>query len=196
MPEGLRVIGIDPGSVRCGYGVLEYSRQGIVVVEYGVIEARRAAEALPERLRRIFERLQAVLERTQPEEAALETIFYARNAQSLAKLAHARGVALLALALRRIPVVEYSPRQIKQAVTGKGSATKEQVQYMVRALLSIGEEFRSYDVSDALAVALCHGFRRSQPGLERRPRSWKEFVRAFPERVLSPLPDSVRGRTR
>jgi crossover junction endodeoxyribonuclease RuvC len=192
MPEELRIVGIDPGSIRCGYGVIACREGQYAVVEYGVIEAGRRTRALPQRLRFIFDRLRSVLERTCPHEAAVESTFYARNAQSLAKLAQARGVALVALALSDIPVVEYSPRTVKQAVTGRGDATKEQVHYMVRTILRLDAAPRVYDVSDALAVALCHAFRRITPMEYQRPRTWREFVQCVPERVLSPtsLPDT------
>lgn len=186
MPEELRIIGVDPGSIRCGYGVIELQGAELRVLEYGVIEVRRRAEAMGERLRVIFTRLQAILKRTRPQEAAVESLFYARNAQALAKLAQARGVALLACACAGIPIAEYAPRQIKQAVVGRGNATKEQVRFMVRALLALEEAPRLYDASDALAVALCHGFRRAQPAAQDTPRTWKEFIERFPERVVAP----------
>ncbi|MCS7170491.1 MAG: crossover junction endodeoxyribonuclease RuvC, partial [Candidatus Kapabacteria bacterium] len=109
-----------------------------------------------------------------------------RNAQSLAKLAQARGIVLLALALANLPIVEYSPREVKQSVTGRGNAAKEQVRYMVQALLGLPAAPRFYDISDALAVALCHAFRRSRILDGGTPRTWAEFVRRFPGRVLNP----------
>ena len=186
MPDELRIIGVDPGSLRCGYGVVELRGSELCTVEYGVIEAGRRAETLGERLRLIFTRLQAVVERTAPHEAAIESLFYARNAQSLAKLAHARGVALLIFALAQLPVAEYAPRQVKQAVVGQGNATKEQVRYMVQRLLALRETPQMYDATDALAVALCHGFRRLKPTDRSAPRTWKEFIERFPERVVPP----------
>ncbi len=188
MPERLRIIGVDPGSIRCGYGVIELRETELRVVDYGVIEVRRGVEAVGARLHFIFTHLQAILARTVPQEAAIESLFYARNAQSLAKLAQARGVAVLALACAGLPIAEYAPRQIKQAVVGHGNATKEQVRYMVRVLLGLEETPRLYDATDALAVALCHSFRRLQPATWGTPRTWKEFIERFPERVVSAAP--------
>ncbi len=184
MPE--RIIGIDPGSLRCGYGVIDWQGGRIRLVEHGVIRVQGSGQALPKRLRCIFEQLSAIVGRLGPDEAAVESVFYARNAQSLAKLAQARGVALLALELAGVPVVEYAPRAIKQAVTGRGHATKEQVRYMVSTLLGLQLSPRMYDSSDALAAALCHAFRRLQLPMRPVPKSWKAFLERFPERVLNP----------
>ncbi len=182
----MRIVGIDPGSVRCGYGIVVWQCGQLQVVDYGVIELHRGGESLPERLRFLFKELHRILRHCKPDEAAVESTFYARNAQSLAKLAQARGVALLTLALEGIPVAEYAPRAVKQGVTGHGNATKEQVRYMVGALLGIEFSARFYDSSDALAVALCHAFRRLHSGREPAPRTWKAFLQRFPERILTP----------
>ncbi|MEN3027351.1 MAG: crossover junction endodeoxyribonuclease RuvC [Chlorobiota bacterium] len=191
MRKTLRIIGIDPGSIRCGYGVIGWQDGRLWVVEQGVIETKQA-EGLSARLCLIFERLQSILHKTKPDEAAVESSFYARNAQALVKLAQARGVVLLSLGLARIPVVEYTPSEVKQAITGRGNAAKGQVHYMVYRLLSNEgtgqkvQQSRTYDVSDALAVALCHAFRRHRID-SQRPRTWREFIEQFPERVLTPL---------
>lgn len=186
MSEHLRIMGIDPGSLRCGYGIIVWQQGCLSLLEYGVIRIRHAHRSLPGRLRHIFEELAAIIRRFSPDEAAVESVFYARNAQSLAKLAQARGVALLALELAGVPIVEYAPRAIKQAVTGRGHATKEQVRYMVGTLLGLQLSTGFYDSSDALAAALCHAFRRLQLSHGRSPRTWKAFLERFPERILNP----------
>jgi crossover junction endodeoxyribonuclease RuvC len=183
MPE-LRILGVDPGSLRCGYGVIGIHGTALEVLDYGVLQLGDSSVALGERLRCLFEGLRRILRQHSPAEAAVESTFYARDAQALAKLAAARGVVLLALALSRIPVAEYAPRQVKQAVTGRGGASKQQVQYMVRTVLGIGETPAFFDATDALAVALCHAFRRGQP--MQRSRSWEEFLREHPERIWTP----------
>ncbi len=178
----MRVLGIDPGSVISGYGVVEQKGKHFSLIEYGVIEARKAGEPMPLRLKTIFTRVQAVIERSLPDEAAVESIFYAKNVASVIKLSHARGAAILAATMQGIPVAEYSPREVKRAVTGSGNASKEQVQYMVRGLLSIEETPDYYDKTDALAIALCHIIKAVSP--VSRPRSWKQFIDANPERIV------------
>ncbi len=178
----MRVLGIDPGSIVCGYGVVEKNGSNITLVEYGVVEAKKRFEPLPQRLEMIYERLGGVIERSLPDEAAVESVFFAKNAQSLAKLSHARGVAMLAAAIKRIPIMEYSAKEVKRSVTGNGNASKEQVQFMTRTILKIEETPDFFDATDALAVAICHCLKHnSQRG---SARSWKQFVEDNPKRVL------------
>ena len=179
----MRVLGIDPGSVVCGYGVIEKIGAKITLVEYGVIEAKKMHPSLQLRLEAIFTRLQKVVERSLPDESALESLFYAKNPQSLMKLSHARGVAMLVPTMHQIPVAEYSAREVKRAVTGNGNSSKEQVQFMVRTLLNIEETPEFYDATDALAVAICHAFKASSP--QSRARSWKDFITQNPQRVAA-----------
>ncbi|MCL5991763.1 MAG: crossover junction endodeoxyribonuclease RuvC [Bacteroidetes bacterium] len=175
------VLGIDPGSVICGYGVIEKKKNSLCVVEYGVIKAKKAYDELPYRLREIYQRLIKVIDRTKPDVAAFESTFYSKNAQSLLKLAHARASAMLAAAMNDIPISEYSPREVKKSVTGKGSASKEQVQFMVKTLLKIKETPEFYDVTDALAVAVCHSLKSELPS--KKAGSWEDFIKKNPERI-------------
>ena len=152
----MRILGIDPGSVSTGFGVIDYDRGRLVLVEQGSINTRRGAE-LAERLAHIHEGLLAVIARTQPLAAAVETPFAGRNVQSLIQLAHARGVVLLAARSGNLEVFEYAPRSVKSAVVGYGGAEKEQVAKMVRMLLPGCAALKmSADATDALAVAICH----------------------------------------
>ena len=167
-----RVLGIDPGSRTTGYGVVETIGNRLVYVGHGAISGG-AEVALPGRLAAIFEGLRRVLETHRPAEVCVENIFYARNAQSALKLGHARGVALLVAELSGLPVVEYTPMQVKSAVVGYGKAEKRQVQDMVRRLLNL-QKAAGPDASDALAVAICHLQSRrvaerfsTQPGVRR-----------------------------
>lgn len=182
----MRILGVDPGSVVCGYGVIEKEGKHLTLIEYGVIEAKRQHEDLPLRLKTIYTRLQKVIERSLPDQLAIETIFYHKSASSIIKLAHARSAAILAAIMLDIPASEYAPRFIKRAVTGNGSASKEQVQYMVRTLLNIEETPDFYDATDALAVAICHSYQiaalTGKSG-KRKASSWKEFIELNPERV-------------
>jgi crossover junction endodeoxyribonuclease RuvC len=152
----MRILGIDPGSVTTGFGVIDYERGRLALVEQGAIHTPRGAE-LSERLGVIHERLGEILARTHPEAAAIETPFAGQNVKSLIQLSHARGVILLAMRSASVAVFEYSPRSVKSAVVGFGGAEKEQVAKMVRMLLPGCASMKmSADASDALAIAICH----------------------------------------
>lgn len=180
----MRILGIDPGSIVCGYGVIDVlPGKTLRLVEYGVVEAKRGHEDLSRRLALIYERLSQVLLRTSPDVVAFEQVFYAKNVQSLLKLSHARGVALMVPGLHSIPVVEYSALQVKQCVTGRGRAGKEQVQFMVMKMLSIKESPEFFDATDALAVAITHAVRHDAK-LPARGSSWAQFIKDNPERLV------------
>lgn len=154
----LRVLGIDPGSQVMGFGVVESSGSSLVLVEGGCV-VTKAGDPFEQRLATLHEALCRLIERTQPEHAAVETIFFAKNVKSAVQLGHARGVALLAAAQAGLPVHEYAPAEVKRAVTGAGGAEKEQVAHMVKLLL--GPTFAKLattrlDATDACAVAICH----------------------------------------
>jgi crossover junction endodeoxyribonuclease RuvC len=152
----VRILGIDPGSITTGYGVIDYERGRLALVEQGAISTQRGAE-LADRLCRIHEALLAVIARCRPEAAAVEAPFGGANTKSLIQLAHARGVILLAARSAKLDLYEYSPRSVKSAVVGYGAAEKEQVGKMVRLLLpGCAALVMSADAADALAVAICH----------------------------------------
>ena len=152
----MRILGIDPGSLTTGYGIVDYERGKLSLVDQGSINTRRGAE-LAERLAHIHEGLMAVIARTNPVAAAVETPFAGNNVKSLIQLAHARGVILLAARSANLEVFEYAPRSVKSAVVGYGGAEKEQVAKMVRMLLPGCATLKmSADASDALAIAICH----------------------------------------
>ncbi|MDQ3280166.1 MAG: crossover junction endodeoxyribonuclease RuvC [Acidobacteriota bacterium] len=152
----MRILGIDPGSITTGFGVVDYVKGKLALVEQGAIATRRGAE-LPERLSVIHEGVREVIARTQPVAIAVETPFAGKNVNSLIQLAHARGVVLLAARSAALEVFEYAPRSVKSAVVGYGGAEKEQVAKMVRMLLpACGTMKMSADATDALAIAICH----------------------------------------
>lgn len=151
----MRVLGIDTGSRVTGYGVIETDGADCVFVDCGIIRVLTSAPVAV-RLKTIHEGLAGVIQNFKPDEAAFESIFHATNVQSALKLGQARGVCIHAAAQADLPVYEYSPAEVKSAVTGYGRAEKPQVQQMVRALLKLAGPFDSYDASDALAVAICH----------------------------------------
>ena len=180
----MRIIGIDPGSVVCGYGVIEKDKREIRLVEYGVVQAKKISADLPKRLVEIYDRIETVIRRSAPEAAAFESLFFSKNAQTLMKLSHARAAALVSAARCGLPIAEYAPREIKKSVTGNGNASKDQVSYMVRSMLKIDETPEFFDATDALAIAICHSARMQSGG--SKPKSWSEFVDARPDMVINP----------
>ena len=150
------VIGIDPGTALTGYGLVREDDSGqLVAVAYGVVETP-AKTPMPQRLSQLFHELTELLARHQPEAAAVEKLFFQKNVRTAISVGQARGVALLALAEAGAAIAEYSPNEIKQAITGYGGADKRQMQQMVRALLNLEEVPKPDDAADALAVAICH----------------------------------------
>ncbi|MEX1139593.1 MAG: crossover junction endodeoxyribonuclease RuvC [Bacteroidota bacterium] len=186
------ILGVDPGTLVTGYGVIEIRNGKTHVLDFDVVKNRSSA-SMPLRLHAIYSKLCSVIERYHPDEFAIETAFYGKNAQSALKIGHARGVSILAAVNSEIPTSEYSPREVKKAVVGNGAASKEQVQGMVKSLLGIKQSPKLFDVTDALAVALCHFHRRGTPkAVSPRKRSngkmrnndWREFIKKHPERVI------------
>lgn len=150
----MRVLGIDPGSHITGYGLVEKQGSGLLHVDNGCLTTKRG-DAFPERLLKIFDSLMELIEKFKPEAVAIEEVFYAKNVASTLKLGQSRGVALLAAIKKGVPVHEYSTREVKQAITGYGNATKDQIQSMVQRLLKL-PQIAQEDASDALGVAICH----------------------------------------
>lgn len=149
----IRILGIDPGSQITGFGLVAVNAGRTAYLDSGCIRLRGVT--LAERLRLLHEQLREVIVNARPSEVAIERVFVARNADSALKLGQARGVAVCAAALSRLPVHEYAPRQIKQALVGRGGADKRQVQHMVRAVLGLSGTLQA-DAADALAAAICH----------------------------------------
>lgn len=152
-----RILGIDPGSRFTGYGVIDSDGQHARYVSSGCVKVSGAT--LADKLGLIFRELHTLIAEFQPRQLAIENVFMHRNADSALKLGQARGAAICAAVTRDLPVAEYAPREIKQAVVGKGSADKQQVQHMVRVLLNLADTPQA-DAADALAIALCHSFRQ------------------------------------
>ncbi len=152
----MRILGVDPGYAILGYGVIDTIGTKLSIVDYGVIETQ-AGEPFPARLERLYAGMRALIARYAPDEAAFEELFFARNTSTALAVGAGRGVALLAVEQAGIPLYEYTPMQIKLAVTGNGRADKLSVQQMVRLLLSLPKPPRPDDAADALAAAICHG---------------------------------------
>lgn len=149
-------IGIDPGTAITGYGLVREEQDGsLSVVDYGVIQTS-ADEKMPERLVQLYHNLKVIIDLHCPQSGAVEKLFFARNVRTALTVGQARGIALLALAESGVTIAEYSPNEVKQAVSGFGGADKNQVQQMVRVLLDLEQIPQPDDAADALAVAICH----------------------------------------
>lgn len=151
----MRVLGVDPGTAITGWGVVEGDGDNLALVSCGAI-ITTADAPLPQRLQAIYQGITAVVSQLQPETSALEELFFSKNAKTALSVGHGRGVVMLALANAHLPVVEYKPLEVKQAVTGYGGADKVQIQQMVKLLLHLDDIPRPDDAADALAVAICH----------------------------------------
>ena len=155
-PAGIRrTLGIDPGTARLGYAVIEEERSKLTLLLGGVIETSKTL-SMPERLLQLFHELSTIVKDLQPNEMAVEELFFAKNTTTIISVGQARGIALLVAAEFGLPVHEYKPMQVKQAVHGYGLATKQQVGEMVRILLALPYALRPDDASDAAAIAICH----------------------------------------
>jgi crossover junction endodeoxyribonuclease RuvC len=179
----VKVFGIDPGSARTGYGCVQSDGARHRMVVCGAI-ANPASTSFPEKLRVIHAELSVLIARHRPDVVAIENLFHAVNARSALKLGHARGVAMLAAVEGGVPIVEYTPAEVKQSVVGYGRAEKGQVQSMVQLLLGLTEPPTPFDASDALAIAVCHLHRMNlrgvtatldEPKAASRATSWRAF---------------------
>jgi crossover junction endodeoxyribonuclease RuvC len=175
------IIGIDPGTLTMGYGVIQAIGNKIHALQYGILQLHQyASQAL--KLQKIFQHTLQILEEFHPDEVALEAPFYGKNVQSMLKLGRAQGVAMAAALVCEIPITEYAPRKVKQAITGNGNASKEQVAYMLTSLLQLQDKPTQLDATDALAVAVCHAYQRQYPS--QRITNWKRFIQENPDLVL------------
>lgn len=153
----MRIIGVDPGIARTGFGVIDFISGQLTPREYGCIQTCASLPA-PVRLQQIYRELQEILNRCKPSQFAIEELFFNKNSRTALAVGEGRGVAILTAANINLPVCEYTPLQIKQAVAGYGRATKQQVRYMVKAILKLKELPNPDDIADALAVAICHAY--------------------------------------
>jgi crossover junction endodeoxyribonuclease RuvC len=162
----LIVLGVDPGSLRTGYGVVETDGRHHHLVEMGTLAPGQRL-SLPDKLRHIHDGISALIERLHPDALAVEDVFHAANTRTALVLGHVRGVVLLAGAERCVPVHEYPPATVKQQITGFGRAEKSQVAFMVTRLLALGKDAEPGDATDALAVALCFACQSTSVGATR-----------------------------
>jgi crossover junction endodeoxyribonuclease RuvC len=179
------ILGIDPGSNIMGFALLKCNASGVTLLSYGIerFSGGEGEEHLI-KVKQVFERTIALIDKWLPDEMAIESPFYGKNIQAMLKLGRAQGAAISAALSREIPVVEYAPKRVKMSVTGKGNATKEQVAYMMKAILKIADADapKTFDATDALAIAYCHYSSKATPG--RASKSWSAFVEANKDRVV------------
>ncbi|MCE1165921.1 MAG: crossover junction endodeoxyribonuclease RuvC [Bacteroidetes bacterium] len=184
----MRIIGIDPGSVITGAGVIEIVNGTPGVLDFDALKMN-SKMSMPARLKKIYDFCIAKIQKYNPEQLSVETAFFGKNIQSTLKLGQVRGVVMLSALNSGLGVSEYSPREIKKSVTGNGAASKTQVQNMVRRILSIKETRMLSDASDALAIALCHyyGSLNSKSLIVKKsPKKtdWKQFVENNPGKIF------------
>lgn len=177
------IIGIDPGTNVMGYGILGVNRRKPAMIAMGVVKLNKF-ESHYMRLHRIYDRVLDLCNQYLPDELAIEAPFFGKNVQSMLKLGRAQGVAMAAALSRDVPITEYEPRKIKQAITGNGAAAKEQVREMLCHILKIDKEslLPELDSTDALAAALCHFYESDKPTVSRGG-SWKDFIARNPGKV-------------
>lgn len=158
-----RILGIDPGFGILGYGLIDVKGSKVSLVDYGAIRTR-PGEPIPDRLVKIYDELHVIVEKYEPHESAVEKLFFFRNVTTAIEVGEARGVILLVLKQLNIPIYEYTPHQVKQAVTGYGRSEKGQIQRAMKTFLGMKETPKPDDAADALAVAWCRFLSRSFPG--------------------------------
>lgn len=186
MKEQNIILGIDPGSLLMGYALLKADRDQPRVLLMDVLKLTGEKDIYA-RLHMIHEKVSELIRLYRPASFAIEAPFFGKNVQSMLKLGRAQGVAIAAAMQAGISVTEYSPKKVKQSITGNGNASKEQVWHMLKTMLQIDEQPRYFDASDALSVALCHHFKNkvSQTAVKGKKMSgWEDFARQFPNRVI------------
>ena len=177
------ILGVDPGTVIMGYGLIHIKDNQPILLNFGILRLSQI-ENQPDRLKKIFDRMDQLIAEYKPDEMAIEAPFFGKNVQSMLKLGRAQGVCIAAALNRNVPVEEYSPKKIKQSLTGNGNASKEQVAAMLQRLLNIKELPQYLDATDGLAAAVCHFYQKGI-GLNNKTKadSWKSFISENPKRI-------------
>ena len=178
------ILGIDPGTNVMGYGILHIKNNKMSLIAMGSIELSKF-ETHFDKLKKIFERTQYLINEYLPDECAIEAPFLGKNPQSMLKLGRAQGTSIAAALSKNIPVTEYAPKKIKQSITGKGTASKEQVAGMLKNILKLKTLPKHLDATDGLAVAVCHYFQQGKPTSEKSYSGWDAFVKDNPKRTKS-----------
>lgn len=170
------ILGIDPGTIIMGYGLVHIRNKKIELINFGIIKLAQY-QSHQDKLKKIFERITELITEYKPDEISIEAPFFGKNVQSMLKLGRAQGVAMAAALNKNIPVFEYSPRKIKKSITGKGNSSKEQVAGMIQNLLNIESKPENLDATDGIAAALCHHFQRNNNSNKTNYSNWSSYVK-------------------
>lgn len=177
------IIGVDPGTNVLGYSIISTENNTIRVLKNGVLQLKKSDEHF-KKLRSIYDKIHVLISEYKPCVLAIEAPFFAKNVQSMLKLGRAQGAAMLAAAHHELEVVEYSPRKIKQAITGKGNASKEQVARMLKSILHLTQLPEYFDETDALAAAVCHVHAANKISIKTSAfQNWNDYVKSHPGKV-------------
>ena len=193
MKDSEIILGIDPGTLVMGYGLISVNKSSVSLIEMGVLQLSKHKDHA-ERLHLIFKKMESLIKIHQPVAVAIEAPFCGKNVQSMLKLGRAQGVAIAAAMMSGLHAAEYAPRKVKQSITGRGNATKEQVLTMLRHTLGIVEDVRFMDATDAVAVALCHHYQgktaqiKKEHGapaakVKKSKATWESFITSNPDRI-------------
>lgn len=177
MPAEQIILGIDPGTTIMGYGLIKVEGNKVTLIAMGVLDLKKYANHYL-KLQKIFSRTLSLIDEFHPDHLAIEAPFFGKNVQSMLKLGRAQGVAMSAALYRDIPLTEYAPLKIKMAITGRGSASKEQVADMLRRFLNIPQDqmLPQLDATDGLAAAYCHFLQLGRPTAEKSYSGWKDYI--------------------
>ena len=178
------ILGIDPGTLIMGYGLVRVQEKKISLLEMGVLQPGKVKDNY-KKLQLIFNTVSGLITKYQPDQFAIEAPFFGKNVQSMLKLGRAQGVAIAAAMRHGLDVTEYSPKKVKQSITGNGNASKEQVMKMLQELLDFKETPLHFDATDALAVAVCHHFQQTVPiaAGSGKAGGWSDFIKKNPQRI-------------
>lgn len=177
------ILGIDPGTLVMGYGLIEATGKQIKVLEMGVLKLSKFPDQ-GDKLQLIYKKVSEIIQAYKPNQVAIEAPFFGKNVQSMLKLGRAQGVAIAAAMQFGLRTEEYSPKKVKQAVTGNGNADKEQVWKMLQSLLHIENRPEFLDATDAVAVALCHYYALRNPLPTSHAKGWEDFIKKNKDRIL------------
>jgi len=185
MAEDKIILGIDPGTTVLGYGIIHIQGKKMSLLNFGIVQLHKL-DNQPDKLKRIFDRIDGLIQEYKPDELAIEAPFFGKNVQSMLKLGRAQGVAIAAALRMGIPYEEYTPKRIKQSITGSGNASKEQVAAMLQTLLQFEEMPKYLDATDGLAAAVCHHFSKGiGENNKSKGKGWAGFLSQNPDRNAS-----------
>ncbi len=178
-----KILGIDPGTVVTGYGLVQINGKKPAILTMGIMRPGKFDDHY-QRLKYLHERALTLIDEFKPDIMALEAPFYGKNVQSMLKLGRAQGVIMAAGLYRSLPIFEYAPLLVKQSITGMGRASKEQVAYFLQNVFHLTDLPKELDATDAIAVAICHFIQQSKPSYAKGYKNWEEFIKKNPGRLI------------